>query len=228
MGSDENPLPRVLVFASGTKDGGGSGFEKLVENARAGKLRAEIVGVVSNHSDGGVKQRADRLGVPFKHFPLPRNGETYAALLREFRAEWVALSGWLKLVCVRNDEKGTPGVDPARTINIHPGLLPRFGGAGMYGHHVHQAVYEAYQKAEVTEAGCTMHFVTEKYDDGPTIFRTTVPLTPDDTPDTIAAKVNALEHEYQSYVTDLVVNGEISWDGKSRDSLRVPPGYKFL
>jgi len=203
--------PKLLVFASGTAEGGGSGFQKLAENARAGALRAEIVGVVSNHEYGGVRQKADALDIPFIYFPSPWTAEGYQKIVRESGAEWIALSGWIKMVA---------GLDPRRTFNIHPGPLPEFGGPGLYGHKVHEAVLEAYRAGKIKNSAVSMHFVTDKYDKGPVFFEYPVPIEPDDTPDTLAARVNQAEHEWQSRITDLVVNGEISWDGKDLKKVR--------
>ena len=203
--------PKLLVFASGTAEGGGSGFQKLAENARAGALRAEIVGVVSNHEYGGVRQKADALDIPFIYFPSPWTAEGYQKIVRESGAEWIALSGWIKMVA---------GLDPRRTFNIHPGPLPEFGGPGLYGHKVHEAVLEAYRAGKIKNSAVSMHFVTDEYDKGPVFFEYPVPIEPDDTPDTLAARVNQAEHEWQSRITDLVVNGEISWDGKDLKKVR--------
>jgi len=203
-------MKKILIFASGSKDGGGSGFVELVENSRTGVLNAEIVAVVSNHKNGGVRKRADKLGIPFVHF----SGE-YKEIVDNFKPDLICLSGWLKLAV---------GLDPAKTINIHPGSLPEFGGAGMYGHYVHEAVIER----GVKETAVSMHFVTEKYDEGPVFFRFPILVREDDTAETLAERVNKVEHCWQSYITNLVVMGEISWDGKDPDSLIVPEGYSFL
>lgn len=221
---------KIIVFASGTKDGGGSGFENLVNASRDGRLSCEISAVVSNHENGGVRQRADRLGVKFIHFPArnalaseaggpaPWTVERYREIVGD--ADLVCLSGWLKLVT---------GLDPRKTINIHPGPLPRFGGAGMYGHHVHEAVIEAYKMAnfrkdspceKITHSAVSMHFVTEKFDEGPLFFSQPVEILPDDTADTLAARVLEAEHKWQPLITEKVLRGEISWDGKNPESLR--------
>lgn len=212
--------PKLIIFASGTKDSGGSGFEKLVEADCRGVLDADIVAVVSNHEQGGVWQRALRLGVPFIHFK-PEGGVLaqaagYQRIMRQTGAEWAALSGWLKLVV---------GLDPRKTFNIHPALLSqfagRFGGAGMYGHHVHEAVQQALDAEKITESGFTMHFVTDEYDCGPVFAEVPVPLRRGMTADEIGKAVNAAEHAWQAKLTDMIVRGEISWDGKNPDSLRV-------
>uniref|UniRef100_A0A0G4HLU9 phosphoribosylglycinamide formyltransferase 1 n=1 Tax=Chromera velia CCMP2878 TaxID=1169474 RepID=A0A0G4HLU9_9ALVE len=228
-------LPKLIIFASGTKDGGGSGFEKLVEAQKEGVLKAEIVAVVSNWPEGGVAQRAARLEIPFEHLGAPYISEKYLAILEKYGAEWVSLSGWLKLVPVSDPHKDppTPGLDPKRSINIHPGPLPRFGGGGMYGKKVHEAVWAAFEEEKGKEgavkgSGPTMHFVTAEYDEGPAFFHVTAPLEEGDGPEGVAKKVNELEHKWQAWATNLVVNGEIAWDGKDKKSLRVPEGYQFL
>jgi phosphoribosylglycinamide formyltransferase 1 len=212
-------MKKLLVFASGSKDGGGSGFQELVENSRTGVLEAEIVAVVSSYEHGGVRKKADALGVPFVYFPLPREAEDYQQIVKKIGADFVALSGWLKIV---------KGLDPAKTINIHPGPLPHFGGPGMYGHHVHEAVVKAHKAGIAKHSAVTMHFVTEKYDDGPIFFEYPVLIRPDDTPDILAARVNKIEHAWQSWVTNLVIQGQIHWDGKDPRSLKVPSWYPFL
>jgi len=196
--------PRLLVFASGTQTGGGSGFENLVSNVQA----ADIIGVVSNIENGGVQERAERLGIPFVYFPAPYTAERYQDMVKE--ADFVALSGWLKLI---------EGLDPRTTFNIHPGPLPGFGGKGLYGRFVHEAVLKAYAEGRITHSAVSMHFVTPEFDEGPVFFRHPVPILPEDTVDTLTARVLAAEHQWQSKITDKVVRGDISWDGKDASSL---------
>ena len=221
--------PRVIVFASGTPTGGGSGFENLVAATKRRELDADIVAVVSNHECGGVRERADRLGIPFVCFPSSLRslgeggspGSDYRKVVEDAGAEWTALSGWFKLV---------KGLDPARTINIHPALLSqlggRFGGKGMYGHHIHEAVKSAFDAGEIAESGFTMHFVTEEMDRGPAFFERRVPIEKGMSTDEIAKAVNKAEHEWQPKITNLMVHGEIRWDGKDPASLVVPADIK--
>ena len=98
----------------------------------------------------------------------------------------------------------------------------------MYGHYVHEAVIESFRRGEVTHSAVTMHFVTPVYDEGPTFFQFPVQILPDDTAETLGARVNEAEHKWQPKITNMVVNGEICWDGKNRESLKVPYDYKFL
>ena len=207
--------PKLIIFASGTREGGGSGFENLVNTSRSGILNAEIIAVVSNYEHGGVRGRADRLGIPFIYFSKLLQGDEVAEKYKEIAkgSDFVALSGWLKLV---------EGLDPKTTFNIHPGPLPRFGGDGMYGHYVHEAVMEAYKKGWVTRSAVSMHFVTEGYDRGPVFFSHEVPIFPDDTAETLAKRVNEAEHKWQPIVTNQVLAGEISWDGVDPSSLKSP------
>lgn len=198
--------PKLIIFASGTSSGGGSGFEKLVQNSRTGLLNADIVAVVSNHEHGGVRERADRLGIPFIYSPKGRTKDDYQRIVRDSGAEYVALSGWLGFV---------EGLDPKTTFNIHPAYLPSpFGGNGFHGHHVHEAVLKAYKRGEVSHAGVSMHFVTPVYDEGPVFFRRKVEILADDTPESLARRVNEVEHKWQYIITNKVVTGEISWNGK--------------
>ena len=223
--------PKIIVFASGTKDNGGSGFENLVQASKTSILDAEIVAVVSNHENGGVRERADRLGVPFIRFNPPNyllirankqvvgsgDSQIYQDILHKSGAEWIALSGWFKLV---------HGLGPRRTFNIHPALLSqlsgRFGGHGMYGRHIHEAVKAALDAGEISESGFTMHFVTEEMDRGPAFFEYKVPLRKGMNADEIAKAVNLAEHEWQPRITNMVVHGEIAWDGKDLRSLVAP------
>ncbi|MDP2704897.1 MAG: formyltransferase family protein [Patescibacteria group bacterium] len=212
--------PRLLIFASGSKDGsGGSGFENLVHNARENKLFADIIGVVSSRENGGVRARAERLKIPFTYFSGPWVEEEYKKIVDDLKPDFIALSGWLKHV------KGLP---PEKTFNIHPGPLPRFGGKGMYGYYVHEAVIEAFHKGEIDHTQLCMHFVTpDEYDRGPVFFRLSIPIKENDTAESLQYKVSDYEHAMQPFITDLVVRGEIRWDGKNPRSLHVPHGFSI-
>jgi folate-dependent phosphoribosylglycinamide formyltransferase PurN len=211
--------PRLIVFASGSASGGGSGFEKLVVATHEGILNADIIAVVSNYENGGVRSRAENLQIPFVYFPQPWVKEKYEEIVRGLAFDFIALSGWLKLVS---------GLDPRITFNIHPGPLPDFGGPGMYGHHVHEAVLKAYRDGVITHSAVSMHFVTSEYDRGPVFFRMPVEIFSGDTADDIGTRVNQAEHQWQPRITNLVVNGEISWDGNNPSSLRIPGDYQFV
>jgi len=194
---------RILVFASGDAKGGGSGFQELVEFSRTNPpvLDAQIVVVVSNHQNGGVRKKADALQIPFEYWPGPYDAKGYQSFVQKYKVDFVMCSGWLKFV---------RGLDPSKTVNIHPGPLPRFGGPGMYGHHVHEAIIAAYHRGEITQSAVTMHFVDEAaYDHGPIIFQIPVLIRPDDDAETLAKRVNEKERAWQSHILNLVVHGLI-------------------
>ncbi len=216
--------PSIAVLASGSEDGGGSGFENLVHASRNGILHANIVQVISNHSRGGVWERASKLGIPFVHFPAPWSAEAYQDFAIRSGAEFFALSGWL--ILARGLDLRTC-FSPRTVFNIHPGPLPRFGGKGFHGDRVHEAVLEAYRRGEITSSAVTMHFVTKIYDDGPVIFEGKVPILKGDTVETLKARVNQQEHRYQPIITNMIVNHRIRWDGATRDSLKIPEGYSI-
>lgn len=211
--------PRLLIFASGTKDGGGSGFDNLMKAQYVGDLKATIVGIVSNHANGGVRKYAKEHDVQFMHFPAPWSEERVREIIQYFRPDFVALSGWLKLL---------HGLDSRVTFNIHPGPLPRFGGRGMYGIRVHREVIDAYRRGEITYTQVCMHFVTAKYDEGRVFFRRRLRIRPDDTPESLQRRVLAVEHRYQPLITNSVIHGQIRWDGKNPRSLTYEKGIMAI
>ena len=204
------------MYSSGEseEDKGGTGFLKLVEASRNnGVLRAEIVVVVSNHAHGGVFTKAQNLGIPFRHSPKGRTPEDHTRLVQEFGIEWTALSGWLGCMA---------GHDPKTTFNIHPAVdLVKFGGKGMFGHHVHEAVWKSFLNREITHTGVTMHFATEKYDDPSAIFfQRYIPLTRAfKNAETVGKVVNLVEQLWQAEITNRVVHRKITWGGKNAGSI---------
>lgn len=214
---------KILVFSSGTLESGGSGFENLVNASNDGRLGANIVAVVSNHSNGGVKARATKLGIPFLHFPKPWDAPSYQKIALSSGADFFALSGWLKLVV---------GLDlrtkfsPKTVFNIHPGPLPDFGGPGLYGPHVHRAIIDAFKLGKISHSAISMHFVTEGYDRGPIFFQHEVRIDNNDTPDSIGEKVKVAELYWQPLITDMVVQGLICWNGIDFGSLKIPENIR--
>jgi phosphoribosylglycinamide formyltransferase-1 len=173
------PPVRVAVLASG----GGTNLQALLDACGPG-TPARITRVVSNKADAGALERARRAGIPAVLLHDPGDPRELLAALAD--AELVVLAGYLRLV-------PAPVVAqfPRRLINIHPALLPAFGGPGMYGRRVHEAVLAS----GAAQSGATVHYVDEQYDRGPIIAQQTVPVRPDDTPETLATRVLAVEHE---------------------------------
>jgi phosphoribosylglycinamide formyltransferase len=221
--SPNRVLPRVVVFASGDAEPGhgGSGLRKLLEATHAEPrrlLRAEIVGVVSNHAAGGVHDIAHEYGIPFVHMPAPYDAASYQAIMQRFDAKWAALSGWIKMV---------RGLDPGHTFNIHPAPIPQFGGYGYYGLKPHREVVAAFKRGEVTHTAVVMHFVIDEPDAGPVCFWMPIQCKVDETPEQLQRRVNAYEHAWQAAITDMIVNEEIRWDGDREHPVRVPVGYRL-
>lgn len=172
--------------------GGGTTMQNLAQRIADGRLRAEIAVVIASNDKAEGLQRAAELKLP--NFVVPRkaydNTEEFSKqvfnLVRDADADLVCLCGFLSLLQI-------PDAFADRVLNIHPALLPAFGGAGMYGKHVHEAVL----KSGCKETGCTVHFADQSYDTGPIILQRTCPVLPDDTPDSLAARV--FEQECEAY-----------------------------
>ena len=173
----EGPV-RVAVLVSG----GGTNLQALLDTLQHSP-DARVARVISNRPGAGALERARRAGVPATVLRDPANGAELLDALGD--AQLVVLAGYLKLVprAVVSHFRG-------RMINIHPALLPDFGGPGMYGHHVHATVLASGAR----ESGVTVHFVDEEFDRGPIIAQEKVPVQPDDTPETLAARVLEAEH----------------------------------
>ena len=186
-------VARVAILASGA----GTNAERLVVAAR-GRSDIEVALVGCNRPRAGVLDRAARLGVP--SFVFDREalaaGEVTRRLLAE-RIDFIALAGFLLKV-----PSDLVAAFSGRMMNLHPALLPAFGGKGMYGHHVHKAVHAALLEGAVHETGITLHWVDAEYDEGPPFFQASVALDPSvDTPDSIAGKVADLEERHYAHQT---------------------------
>lgn len=181
---DEPTAPRLAVLASG----GGSNLQALIDAHARGDLPAPVVLVISNRADAGALERAARHGIAAAHVDFRREADPNAKILeslREHEVDVVVLAGWLRLIDPR-----VLAAYPERVVNIHPAPLPRFGGRGMYGLHVHEAVLAA----GVARSGPTVHLVDEHYDRGPILAHVDVPVEPGDTPESLQARVLRAEH----------------------------------
>lgn len=175
-------LKRIALFASGS----GSNAEQIAQYF-ADNPDVTVTLIATNNPKAGVIERARRLHVPVLLFDrAPFNDGRITQLLLTQGIDLIVLAGFLWLV-----PADLVRAFPRRIINIHPALLPKFGGKGMYGHHVHEAVVAAGE----TESGITIHYVDEHYDEGQIIFQARCPVEPTDTPDDVARKVQVLEHQ---------------------------------
>ena len=185
-----NKPVRLAILGSGN----GTNAQQISEYF-ASRTDVEVACIIYNKRDAYIAQRAKNLGIEARYFGRADFYDTSAVLdyLHEKQIDWVILAGFLWLV-----PEAMLEAYPNRIINIHPALLPKYGGKGMYGHHVHEAVVAAGER----ESGITIHIVDHHYDCGTTLFQARCTVTPDDTPDTLAAKIHLLEKEYFPRVID--------------------------
>ena len=175
-------MKNIAIFASGE----GTNAESIITYFRRPGSKAAVTLVITNRSDAGVVGRAEALGVDCTIMTRDefRDTDSLLAMLDRHKIDIIVLAGFLLMIppALVDRYRG-------RIVNIHPALLPAFGGKGMYGRHVHEAVVAS----GATETGITIHHVNEHYDDGDIIFQASVPVEPADTPDDVARKVRTLE-----------------------------------
>lgn len=188
-------MKNISVWASGS----GSNAENLI-NYFSAHPHIRIDHIICNNAEAGVIERAQRLGVECFVFPRKdfREGDAVLNKLLERKTDYVVLSGFLQMVPSNIINRFSEAI-----INIHPALLPDFGGKGMYGHRVHEAVIAAGKM----ESGITIHVVDEIYDHGKTILQKHCPVLPADTPEALAARVHELEYKwFPVAVEDYILN----------------------
>ena len=196
----------IAVFASGR----GSNFQAILNAIDAGILPARIVVLISNTSDAGAIEIAHANNISTKHLSQKMFSSEEALanamleVLEKNHAEFIALAGYLKKIPLQVIRQYRN-----RIANIHPALLPLFGGEGMYGHRVHEAVIANSEKV----SGATVHLVDEEYDHGPIVLQKTVAILPDDTPETLAEKVLKIEHEIFPLALKAFAEGRVKIEG---------------
>ena len=183
----------IAIFVSGS----GTNCENLIKYF-AGSECIHVALVVSNKADAYALVRAERLGVPTAVAPKAdlNNPDVMMPLFQQYGIGFIVLAGFLPLV-----PNFLIDAYPHRIINIHPALLPKYGGKGMYGHHVHEAVIANHE----SESGITIHIVDQHYDRGTILFQAKCSVTPDDTPDTLADKIHLLEQEHFPVVIEKAI-----------------------
>lgn len=186
----------IAIFASGS----GTNAEHIIRYFQE-KETASVKLVLSNKKEAYVLERANQLNIPCRYFPKNEweEGKKIRSLLQTNEIDLIVLAGFLlKIPQVLLDAY------PHKIVNIHPALLPKYGGKGMYGRHVHEAVINAREK----ETGITIHYIDKEYDQGKILFQQTCSVEPTDTPEKVAAKVHALEYAYYPHVIEsLLTNG---------------------
>ena len=187
-------MRKIAIFASGS----GTNAENIIKYF-ADSQDIKVVLVVSNNPKAGVHARANQLSIPSVTFTNEEfvDGRKVLKKLSKYQVDWIVLAGFLRKI--------SPALLKAysdKIINIHPALLPKYGGKGMYGMRVHEAVVAAGDR----ESGITIHYVNENYDEGKIIFQTSCPVLPTDTPEEVASKVHVLEYTHYPQVIKSTVN----------------------
>lgn len=191
-------MKRIAIFASGT----GSNARRIIGHFRENPLvRVDLV--LSNNPKAGVLEMAKEEGIDTQVIDSQYfyHSEKILSVFEERGIDFLVLAGFLWLMppyLVRRFDR--------RIVNIHPALLPKYGGKGMYGKHVHEAVKAASER----ESGITIHFVDENYDEGDIILQEKCSISPEDTPQDIARKVQQLEHEFFPMVIEQLLSGTTS------------------
>jgi len=200
----ESPFPIAVLIS-----GGGTTLQNLIDRIAAGTLPVRIVQVISSRRNVAGVARAMKADLPVEiverksHASIEAFSERIFDVCRAAGAKLVCFGGYLQLLKIPPDYCG-------RVLNIHPALLPAFGGKSMYGHHVHEAVLKHGEKV----SGCTVHLVDDQYDHGPIVAQRTVDVKAGDTPETLAARVFEQECELYPEVIRAFVEGRVDVDGR--------------
>ena len=188
-------MKKIAILASGE----GTNAERIIQYF-TGHHMVKVVVVITNKAEAGIIRRAQKLGVPVELLPASAFKEGKSTeLLRQYETDFVVLAGFLLRI-----PDDMLKAYPDRIVNIHPSLLPKFGGKGMYGSRVHEAVLEADEK----ESGITIHYIDEHYDEGAIILQAKCPVLEGDTPDTLASRVHQLEYEHYPAVIERILTSE--------------------
>lgn len=193
----------IAVFASH----GGSDLQAIIDGCKQDKLNATVAVVISNNGDSMALERAKRENIPAYHMSAKKYGsedllaEELLGVLEAYQIDMIFLAGYMRMLHVNILTKYHN-----RVFNIHPALLPKFGGKGMYGMNVHTAVIGAKE----SETGVTIHRVNAEYDSGEIVAQTKVPVLQGDSPEILAARVLEREHTFLVEVISKIIDGEIA------------------
>lgn len=187
-------MKNIAILASGS----GSNAENIAKYFEESDY-ARVSFIIANNPEAYVLERAKKLGIEAAVVTKQQfmEADSIIAMLKERNIDFVVLAGFLLLVPQKLIQ-----AYPGKIVNIHPALLPKHGGKGMYGDRVHKAVVECGD----SESGITIHLIDEQYDKGTTFFQAKCPVLPSDTPDDVAAKVHALEYEHFPHVIEEIMH----------------------
>lgn len=191
-------MKNIVVFASGS----GTNFQSIIDAVDSKEIDGRIAGLITNKNNVGAIDRAEKYNIPHRVLnPVEFEEErTYSQVLQEQLKNWnthlLVLAGYLKKIPSEIIQ-----AYPERILNIHPALLPKFGGKGFYGLNVHKAVIDGGEK----ESGCTVHIVTDEFDAGPVLAQAKVPVFAKDTPEELAKRVLEQEHKLLPKVINQVL-----------------------
>lgn len=186
-------MKRISIFVSGN----GTNLQRIAEYFKDNQ-EVEIVNVVCNNPKAYAIERAKNLGIPLRMITKKEfNSQEFTEEMKAMNLDLIVLAGFLWKI-----PSSLIQAHPQKIINIHPALLPKYGGKGFYGEHVHEAVVAAKE----AHSGITVHYVDEVYDNGEIILQAHTKLDPNETPDTLAAKIHKLEQAYFPVVIETIIN----------------------
>lgn len=200
-------MKKIAVLASG----GGTNFQAVIDAVAAGRIQGRVACLIYNRKAAGAAERARLAGIPAYYInkKTSPSAEAFCTAVHErivaCAADIVVLAGWLEILGAETVERFRN-----RIVNTHPALIPAFCGRGMYGHHVHDAVLAFGAKV----SGCTIHLVEEGVDTGPILFQRAVDVLPDDTAETLAARILPHEHRLLTEAVKLLCEDRISLEGR--------------
>ena len=197
-------FPRLVVFASGE----GTNFQSIIDSVKSGFLKADILGLFTNRKNCRSVERAEVNGIAVKSFNWKKEeGHQYRDLLWNLEAispDLIVLAGFMRILPASVIDSY-----PMKIINTHPSLLPCFGGMNLYGENVHRAVIESGARF----SGCTVHFVTKEVDRGPIILQSVVPVSDDETVESLSTKLRDIEHDTFVRAISIVLSGKYTISG---------------
>ena len=195
--NNDNKTINIAIFASGA----GSNAAQIIQHFSS-SAKIKIALIVCNKPGAGVLNIAANAGIPSLLIEKEQffKGDTYLPELQKHPIDFIVMAGFLWKI-----PKTLINAYPKKIINIHPALLPKYGGKGMFGHHVHEAVINNKE----TESGITIHFEDELYDHGDIIFQARCPVLADDTPEALAQRIHLLEHEHYPKIIEKILTGSV-------------------